>query len=100
MQKDNNGMNNKYRVGIIGAGMMACGYDNPQSETILTHAHAIITSKDFELAGIIDIDRNKANDEARRWNTKAFESLDDMEKECDVLCCVVPDDYYGIKPGK
>ena len=37
---------NDISFSIIGAGMIACGYDSPLSKDVLTHAHAIYLNKD------------------------------------------------------
>lgn len=87
-------MSLEYRVGIIGAGMMACGYDTPQSDNVLSHAHAIAVSDGFILAGIYDIDKSKAIYSAKRWNTKAYSSLEELKVDCDLICCAVSDNAH------
>lgn len=84
----------KLRVGIIGAGMMTCNYDSPQSKNILTHAHAISLSDSFELAGFYDINSESRLRAADKWQTREFKTLLEVKEKSDIICCGVPDDVH------
>lgn len=79
---------------IIGAGNIAALFDTPQSNKILTHAHAFSINDDFILKGFYDSDYKKAVTASEIWNCKAFKKLDDAMKDIDVVCCCVPDEYH------
>ncbi len=82
------------KVLIIGAGNIASGYDQPNSEWILTHAHAIKCNNMFSLVGFYDVDRVKAEDAAKKWNTIAIDDLEMIKDSVDVVCCAVPDNLH------
>lgn len=75
---------------IIGAGMMAGGYDAPESEYVLTHAHAYKKHPDFNLLGFYDIDYDKAKEMALKWNCQAFDSKNNLPY-ADVISICTPD---------
>lgn len=83
-----------YKVGIIGAGMIAAGYDDPDMENILTHAHAVCISSKTELVGFFDVDKGKSNAAAKKWNAFVFENIHDLVKESDIVCCATPDQLH------
>lgn len=83
-----------YKVGIIGAGMIAAGYDDPNSENILTHAHAVGINNKTELIGFFDVNKEKSNAAANKWKALVFESIHDLVKECDIVCCATPDQLH------
>jgi predicted dehydrogenase len=64
-----------YSVLIIGAGRIAAGYDNPNSEAVLTHAHAVSIDPRFHLLGFYDPDRQRAQSSAKKWNAQALDRL-------------------------
>lgn len=70
---------NLYTISIIGAGsigaLKAEDKDNPKTAKLLTHAHAITQNKNFDLRLIIDADRDKSIQAARRWGTVGAVSL-------------------------
>lgn len=78
---------------IIGAGQIASGFDNPEANCILTHAHGILKHPEFNLSGFYDIDYEKAVSAAEKWKTKAFQSLEEIES-IDVIVVTTPDDYH------
>lgn len=84
-----------YKVVIIGAGNIAAGFDSPESEKILTHAHAVAAHPDFELLGFYDTDEKKALEAARRWGGRVYADIESAVKKADVVCCCVPDRYHG-----
>ena len=79
---------------------MASGYDNPDSELILTHAHAISKSDRFDLIGFYDIDSDKAIAAAQKWNSHFVDDIDSIKNEVDIVCCTAPDEcHYDIMKG-
>lgn len=83
-----------YRAVIIGAGNIAAGFDSPESEKILTHAHALLKHPDFELLGFYDTDEKKALGAAERWGGRAYADIESAVKNADVVCCCVPDRFH------
>lgn len=84
-----------YQVSIIGAGNIASNFDSPESEKILTHAHAVAAHPDFELLGFYDTDEKKALDAVGRWGGRMYADIASAVKEADVVCCCVPDRFHG-----
>lgn len=75
---------------IIGAGMMAGGYDSPASDLILSHAHAYTKHPDFNLLGFYDINYDKAKEMAVKWNCQAFEDKKNLPY-ADIISICTPD---------
>ncbi len=87
----------KYKVLIIGAGNIASGYDDEDSDMFLTHAHAFKYHDGFELLGFVDIDKKKANIAAKKWGTNAFFNLESAIQKfqyIDIFCIAVPDVFH------
>ncbi|HNW25904.1 MAG TPA: Gfo/Idh/MocA family oxidoreductase [Candidatus Gastranaerophilaceae bacterium] len=82
-----------YNALIIGAGQIAGGYDSPQDESVLTHAHAYSKHKGFNLLGFYDVDFSKASEMAKKWGVKAFKSLDEVGS-VDVISICSPDSFH------
>lgn len=82
-----------YNSLIIGAGQIAGGYDSPESEAILTHAHAYKMHQKFNLLGFYDVNFQAAEDMAKKWQSSAFKKLEDV-KDVDVISICTPDDYH------
>jgi predicted dehydrogenase len=84
------------RVAIAGCGRIGVLFDQPGHPYILSHAHAITVSPEFELVGVMDADAQRAKDAAVRWGTKAYTSLDTLMKEeqPDVVCVCVPNQFH------
>ena len=83
----------KIRALIIGAGNIAAGYDNPDSQEILTHAHGYLSVPEFELAGFVDADAAKARQAAKKWGCKAFDNVKAAfsSGDIDVVSVATPD---------
>lgn len=80
----------RYSVMIIGAGQIAAGYDEPYSESILTHAHAVCKHSGFDLLGFYDTDADKAGQAAKKWESQAFY----VPQYADVIVICTPDDAH------
>lgn len=84
-----------YKVLIIGAGKIAAGYDMPESDAILTHAHAYKNDPAFKLLGFYDTCYQKGEEAARLWGCQAYSELLPVLKTADIVCCCVPDQFHG-----
>jgi len=85
-----------YTVLIIGAGNIGAFFDTPQSEAVLTHAHAFSTHPGYRLAGFVDADRRLAERAAALWGGKPFISIGNAfaEEMIDVAVVAVPDECH------
>ncbi len=83
-----------YRVGILGAGRIASGYDKPNSEVILSHAHAVIDNGRLELRGFYDADREISRVASEKWGTSSLDSFEELASGSDIVCVAVPDKYH------
>ncbi|MCP6719116.1 MAG: Gfo/Idh/MocA family oxidoreductase [Patescibacteria group bacterium] len=85
-----------FNVLIIGAGYIGAFNDYPNSENILTHAHAFTIHKGFNLVGFVDKDIEKAKKAANLWSTSYFKTIEVAFKKfrIDVVCVAVPDDVH------
>ena len=84
----------RYNVVIIGAGNIASGYDDILSPRILTHAHALKTLAFFNFLGFYDIDERRAEAAAQKWGVEKIDSLENIQKEIDIICCAAPDEFH------
>ena len=75
---------------IIGAGMIAGGYDDLNSSFALTHAHGYINSEFFNLLGFYDIDYNMALEKANKWKVQALKEI----VKADVYSICTPDNTH------
>jgi predicted dehydrogenase len=85
-----------YNALIIGAGNIGAFFDTPDSENILTHAHAYWKHKGFNLLGFVDIDQTKSRKAASIWGGNGYSSIEDAFKleMIDVVSVAVPDEYH------
>lgn len=85
-----------YSVALIGAGRIAAGFDAPKSRSVLTHAHAVVSSHRLKLAGITDTDEARGMREARKWKTSFYGSHDEMLKQTkpDIVVIATPDQTH------
>lgn len=86
-------MNNHYTVAILGAGRIAAGFDTPESEAVLTHAHAVTQNARLTLVGITDTDAEKGAREAEKWGTTFYPNAEAMLAELhpDIVIIATPD---------
>jgi predicted dehydrogenase len=85
-----------FDVLIIGAGAIGAFYDTPESEYILSHAHAFSAHSGFKLLGFVDADLKRAQSAAHLWGCKAFRSIEDAlaNGKVDIACIAVPDELH------
>lgn len=86
----------KFNALIVGAGNIGAFFDNPESEKILTHAHAFTKHAGFKLIGFFDKDIKKAEKAANIWGCNVFESINEAfsSEIIDVVSVAVPDEYH------
>ena len=91
-------MKSKYNVLIIGAGNIGAFYDEPDSDKILTHAHAFKKHPGFELLGFVDTNIKKSITAAKIWDTKYFYNVEQVfnQQKVDIACICVPDDFHFV----
>jgi predicted dehydrogenase len=86
---------NRLKVGIIGAGNIAAGFDNPDSEAVLTHAHAILLEPRLELVGFFDVDREASFRATQKWGGASFNSAQALlDSGLDVVVIATPDESH------
>jgi len=88
----------RYNILIIGAGNIGAFFDVPDSDDVLTHAHAFTKHKGFNLVGFVDLDIEKAKKAVSVWGGRAFKNIEEaLAKEpIDVVCVAVPDDCHHV----
>ena len=88
---------NRWRVGILGAGMMAQGFDHPGADHVVSLAHAFARSPQFALEGFFDQDAGRTEAAERRWGCPASsrDRGDWLGAGWDVLCIATPDACHG-----
>lgn len=64
-----------YRALVIGAGNIGAFFDSPQSQSVLTHAHAYCKNHLCELVGFVDSDYARAVRAAKIWGGGAFRTV-------------------------
>lgn len=85
-----------YTVALIGAGRIGCGFDSPESENVLTHAHAFSKNSKTNLVAIVDSDPTKGKKGAERWSTTFYADVEDMyaKERPDIIVIATPDDTH------
>jgi len=79
-----------YKALILGSGQIAGGYDSPQDDGIITHAHAYLQNPETELLGFYDINFEQAEKMAQKWGVSAIKELSEI-KEADIISVCTPD---------
>lgn len=79
-----------YKALILGAGQIAGGYDHPEDDGIITHAHAYLQNPETELLGFYDINFDQAEKMAQKWSVSAIKDLAEI-KEADIISICTPD---------
>src|SRR5436190_14426101 len=73
-------MSKRFRAGLVGAGNI-CEF----------HVAAIKALPDVELVGITDLDQDRAKASAEKWDTIAFDTLDQLiDAGVDVIHVLTP----------
>jgi predicted dehydrogenase len=84
-------------VGILGAGRMAQGFDDPDSPHVLSLAHAARASRAFRLGGFFDERPERAEAAERRWGCAPSPRVraDWLSRPWDVVLIATPDAEHG-----
>lgn len=87
----------KLRVGIVGTGRIAQGLDGPKDKHILTMAHAITASKEFELGGFFDTNAAQTLQAEQKWScaTSSRNRAEWLKSGWDVIYIATPDAYHA-----
>jgi len=90
-------MSDRLVVGILGAGRMAQGFDDPRSPHVLSLAHAVQASRAFRLGGFFDHRPERAEAAERRWSCPPSprERADWLSQPWDVVLIATPDAEHG-----
>ena len=64
-------MPERFRVGVMGAGQIAQGFDQPGDARVLSMANAVRSSADFDLGGFFDIDPARSAAAEVKWSCAA-----------------------------
>jgi len=80
-------------VGILGAGRMAQGFDDPHSPHVLSLAHAVQASRRFRLGGFFDHRPERSEAAERRWGCPPSPRgrADWLSQPWDVVLIATPD---------
>lgn len=86
-----------WRVGILGAGMMAQGFDQPGSPRVLSMAHAFQRSAGFSLGGFFDRAVDRATGAEARWGCPptSRDRQEWLQSGWDVVYIATPDDAHA-----
>ena len=81
---------------IIGCGNIGALYDTPESEHILTHAHAYSKHKNTKLVAFVDYNISKAKKVSKIWGGNYYSDLQrGLELESpDIVSLCVPTEYH------
>ena len=84
----------KYKIGIIGAGRIAAGFDSPSDDLVLTHAHAVKREPRLELVGFWDVNNQTSLVAAAKWGGQSHSSLETLLQSSDMIVVAVPDEVH------
>jgi predicted dehydrogenase len=89
------------RVGILGAGRMAAGFDAPGAPRVLTLAHAVTRSSVFELGGFFDTVAGRAASAEAKWRCQPSPRDREawLDAGWDVVCIATPDAEHARDLG-
>lgn len=93
---------NRLNTLIIGAGRMGAMYDTPESDWILSHAHAVTAHSGFDLAGFVDPHPEQGKAAASRWGGEHYVDLEEAilteaekSRRIDGVVVTTPDHTHG-----
>jgi predicted dehydrogenase len=91
----------RFTVGVIGAGQIAQGFDEPGDPRVLSMANAISSSGDFALGGFYDIDPARAAAAETKWSCSASprDRGQWLAMGWDVIYIATPDARHGPDLG-
>ena len=89
-----------YNAVIIGAGSIGAlkpdKYDSPETDNILTMAHAFHNHPDINLIGIVDTNPKKAGEAAKKWNTDPYIDITIKNKIDIIAVCVLTQNHKQV----
>jgi predicted dehydrogenase len=90
-------LSDRLLVGILGAGRMAQGFDDPHSPHVLSLAHAVQVSPGFRLGGFFDQRPERAEAAERRWSCPPSPRAraEWLSQPWDVVLIATPDAEHG-----
>lgn len=98
--------NNQYKVAIIGCGSIGAlkddAYDSPNTDAILTHAHAAYRHPRTNMRTFVDINEARAESSSVKWTniwTNAIVSISEMKKcgiSADIVVVAVPTEHHRL----
>jgi predicted dehydrogenase len=90
-------MSDRWRVGILGAGMMAQGFDEPGAPRILSMAHAFHRSANFTVGGFFDRVTDRAAGAEARWGCgpSPRDRVGWLDAGWDVVYIATPDEAHS-----
>jgi Oxidoreductase family, NAD-binding Rossmann fold len=90
-------LSDRLLVGILGAGRMAQGFDDPHSPHVLSLAHAVQASRGFRLGGFFDQRPERAEAAERRWSCPPSPRAraEWLSQPWDVVLIATPDAEHG-----
>ena len=90
-------LSDRFLVGILGAGRMAQGFDEPGSPHVLSLAHAVKVSPGFRLGGFFDQRPERAEAAERRWGCPPSPRAraEWLGQPWDVVLIATPDAEHG-----
>jgi predicted dehydrogenase len=71
----------RHRAAVIGCGWIGATADAPGQAEVLTHCHAYSSHPRLELAGVCDLDPEKARAAGARWGAPAFADVEALLAE-------------------
>ena len=88
---------NKWRVGIMGAGMMSQGFDKPGDNRVLSMAHAFTLLPQFGICGFYDQDVRRAEEAEKKWSCPSTPRSREewLKNGWDVIYIATPDEYHA-----
>lgn len=94
-------MSSALRVGIMGAGRMAQGFDMPGDPHVLSLAHAVTRCDGMTLGGFFDLDPAGAARAETRWDVPETPRARDgwLDAGWDVIAIATPDSCHGDDLG-
>ncbi len=86
-----------WRVGVMGAGMMAQGFDKPGDNQVLSMAHAFTRAPQFILGGFYDQDLHRAEEAEQKWGCPITPRSRDkwLNSGWDVIYIATPDECHA-----
>jgi len=89
-------MSAPFKVGIMGAGRIAQGFDSPGSEGVLTLAHAVQKIPELQLAGFYDRVPDRAEAAERKWGCPSSPRGREtwLDQGWDMVLIATPDECH------